>query len=242
MSKIRYKAVAAGFLILILAFGIAACGNTDSVIKKTNFANKKSNGFTNKRYAVEAVYTPDIEEDRITVEDMNSAKEIIETRLVNKNITDYEVDVDKEKCQITVRIMQPIHESNTHKFMNELGEMAYLYFKREDTQEIVMTGDDVEKAVCEYSTATEEWMVALTLKPSGTEKFTAATEELAGSMGEISICLDDTVISSPLVNEPIFTNEFVISGNFDSDSAQELADKINAGHLPFGLSCDIAGD
>ena len=43
---------------------------------------------------VEAVFSPDKQDVEITDADMDSAKAIIETRLVNNNITDYEVYAD----------------------------------------------------------------------------------------------------------------------------------------------------
>ena len=43
------------------------------------------------RGGVEAVFSPDKADAKITENDMDAAKAIIETRLVNNNITDYEV-------------------------------------------------------------------------------------------------------------------------------------------------------
>ena len=55
------------------------------------------------RGGVEAVFTPDITDSEITDEDMDAAKSIIDTRMVNQNITDYEIYADKENHQIVVR-------------------------------------------------------------------------------------------------------------------------------------------
>ena len=52
---------------------------------------------------VEAVFSPDKKDVDISSEDMDSAKAIIETRLVNQNITDYEIFADKNNNQIIVR-------------------------------------------------------------------------------------------------------------------------------------------
>ena len=49
---------------------------------------------------VEAVFSPDKEGVDITSDDMESAKLTIENRLVNENITDYEVFVDNNNLQI----------------------------------------------------------------------------------------------------------------------------------------------
>ena len=47
---------------------------------------------TDIRGGVEAMFSPDIEDAEITNENMDSAREIIETRLLNNNITDISRD------------------------------------------------------------------------------------------------------------------------------------------------------
>ena len=64
------------------------------------------------RGGVEAVFSPDKEDVSITEEDMDAAKAIIETRLVNKNITDYEVYTDADNHQIIVRFPWAADESD----------------------------------------------------------------------------------------------------------------------------------
>ena len=46
------------------------------------------------RGGVEAVFSPDKEGIEITDDDIDAAKTILETRLVNQNITDYEIYAD----------------------------------------------------------------------------------------------------------------------------------------------------
>ncbi|MBQ6947769.1 MAG: SecD/SecF family protein translocase subunit, partial [Clostridia bacterium] len=52
----------------------------------------------------------------------------------------------------------------------------------------------------------------------------------------IGIYLDDVAISWPTVNSTIDTGEAVIEGDFDSEAAQDLASKINAGALPYAMT------
>lgn len=61
---------------------------------------------------MEAVFSPDKEGVDITANDMDAAKAIIETRLVNKNITDYEVYTDNDNHQIIVRFPWAANESD----------------------------------------------------------------------------------------------------------------------------------
>ena len=190
---------------------------------------------------VEAVFSPDIEDAEITDENMDSAKEIIETRLVNKNITDYEVFVDYEKNQVVVRFPQPSDSAekfDAQEVVNDLGETAQLTFCRNtDTESVILTGDDVEKAEGGYIDGTG-YVVNLTLKSSGVSKFSNATKELAAESGTISIWMDDIQVSNPKVNEQINSKTCYIEGMESAEAAQELADKINAGALPFALTTD----
>ena len=50
--------------------------------------------------------------------------------------------------------------------------------------------------------------------------------------------MDDTLISAPSVNEKIPSGKAMISGNFTSEEAQSLANKINSGALPFKLQTE----
>lgn len=188
---------------------------------------------------VEAVFAPDIDEKKITDENMDAAKEIIETRLVGKNITDYEVFVDYDKHQVVVRFPQKNGEEfDAQKVVNELGETAQLKFcKNTDTNSVILTGDDVKKAEAGYIDGTG-YVVNLTLKSSGVSKFSAATKELAAAGGTISIWMDETQISNPKVNTQIDSDQCYIEGMEDNEAASELANKINAGSLPFALTTD----
>ena len=82
------------------------------------------------RGGVEAVFSPDKNDAEIDEEDMAAAKEIIETRLVNNNITDSEVYADNQNHQIIVRIPWAANESDFDAAApdDELGETALLTF------------------------------------------------------------------------------------------------------------------
>ena len=92
------------------------------------------------RGGVEAVFMPDIEVENITDEDMDAAKEIIETRLVNENITDSEVYADNNTKQIIVRFPWKSDETDFDPAaaVEELGETAMLTFCEGSTQDTVI--------------------------------------------------------------------------------------------------------
>lgn len=191
------------------------------------------------RGGVEAVFSPDKEDVDITDDDMDAAKAIIETRLVNKNITDYEVYTDTDNHQIIVRFPWAADESDfdAAAAVQELGETALLTFCRnEDKEDVILSGaQDIERAQAGVD-EDGNYVVYLYFTDAGTSKFASATAELVGS--KISIWMDDQEISAPTVNEAITNGTAYINGMAGSKEAKELADKINAGSLPFALSVD----
>lgn len=190
------------------------------------------------RGGVEAVFSPDKEDVDITSEDMDSAKAIIETRLVNNNITDYEVYNDNANHQIIVRFPWAADESDfdAAAAVQELGETALLTFcKGQTSTDVILSGTDVDNA----QPGVDEkgnYVVYLYFSKEGSSKFASATAELVGST--ISIWMDETMLSAPTVNEAITGGQAYITGMADADAAKELADKINAGSLPFALTVD----
>ncbi len=187
---------------------------------------------------VEAVFSPDKEGVEITTEDMDAAKSIIETRLVNNNITDYEVFADNNNNQIIVRFPWAADESNfdAAAAVQELGETAMLTFCEGETQDtVILSGTDVKQATAGVDEQ-GNYVVYLDFDQNGTAKFANATQKLVGST--ISIWMDETLLSAPKVNEAITGGTAYITGMENSDMAKELADKINAGSLPFALTVD----
>lgn len=191
------------------------------------------------RGGVEAVFSPDKEGVDITDDDMDAAKAIIETRLVNKNITDYEVYTDSDNHQIIVRFPWAADESDfdAAAAVQELGETALLSFCRnEDKADVILSGaEDIERAQAGVD-ENGNYVVYLYFTNTGKSKFATATAELVGS--KISIWMDDQEISAPTVNEAITDGTAYINGMSGSEEAKELADKINAGSLPFALTVD----
>lgn len=197
------------------------------------------------RGGVEAVFSPDKAEVDITDDDMDAAKAIIETRLVNKNITDYEVYTDTDNHQIIVRFPWAADESDfdAAAAVQELGETALLTFCRnEDKEDVILSGaEDIDRAVAGVSQTESgnEYVVYLYFTDSGKAKFDTAKRELVNQ--KISIWMDDQEISAPTVSESVLqgeSNNTYINGMANADEAKELADKINAGSLPFALTVD----
>ena len=191
---------------------------------------------------------------------LDSATEVIKTRLSSLGITDNEVYSDIKSDRIIVRFPWKVGETNfdPEAAVKELGEMAELTFRKgtdtttdEDgntvpSGELVINGDDIESAQMGYLPTDDgksaEYVVSLKLKKtsengeqSGSEKFAAATAELSGSDTPISIWMDNTMISAPTVKSTITDGSAQITGNFTAETAAKLANQINSGALPFKM-------
>ncbi len=183
-----------------------------------------------------------------TTEQLDAVTEVIKQRLTSLNINDYEVYEDDANDRVIVRFPWQAGEKDfdPEAAVKELGETAVLSFRvGTDTNEdgtpagdIVLQGNDIKKAEAmrqQTSEGTYEYVVALNLTDEAKEVFATVTSTMAGSGEAISIWMDDQMISAPAVNEAITNGEAVISGSFTAESSKSLADKINAGALPFNL-------
>ncbi len=236
-------------IVFVLILAIAYCALAGIRSKNGDLTITHIKGVSDIRWGidirggVDATFAPSEGVDA-TNQEMAAAEAIINLRLLNKNITDSEVYIDYDNDRIIVRFPWKSDEEDfdPQAAIRELGETAMLAFYEGNTVDddglptgdVVLTGANVKKAEAVVNTQTNEYMVSLELDEEGTEAFSDATLRLQGT-GYISIWMDDTMISAPLVNEHITEGKAVISGNFTAESASDLANKINAGALPFQL-------
>jgi SecD/SecF fusion protein len=107
-----------------------------------------------------------------------------------------------------------------------------------------VTGDQVESAAAIFdSQGSGLWAVSIAFLPEGEEQWAQLTAEAACAPNgdparRVAIVLDGTVLSSPSVSPSvqcgigITGGETLITGNFDEESAGELALLVRAGALP----------
>lgn len=188
---------------------------------------------------VEAVFAPtDKNTDKITESQLESAKKIIDTRLINQGVTDYETSIDNANKQIIVRFPWQAGEENfdATTAIKELGETALLEFcggSTYDEKNVVLEGKHVASASAEVIDGSP--YVLLKLTSEGRSKFATATKTYLNK--QIAICMDGQVISAPTVNDVINNGEATITGP-DYDGCVDLANTINAGSLPFAMGVD----
>ena len=190
------------------------------------------------RGGVDVTFTPPEGYDA-TPEEMAAAESIIKVRLVSQNITDYETYVDEAKDRIIVRFPWKEGETdfNPEQAVKELGETALLTFRENQSGPVVIEGKHVKSASAEPSPDGRGSQVKLELTDEGAELFSDATGRLIGQ--QISIWMDDTMISAPRVDSQIPGGVAYITGGAQGfDVKEALADRINGGALPFKLETE----
>ena len=191
-------------------------------------------------------------EHEITADDLNAAKSIIETRLVDKNINDYEVYVDGTSQTIIVQFPWQADDNSfdPEAAVKEIGETALLTFREKyevdaeglptgvTAEKVILQGTDVDRAYVSYDPDTNQYVVVLDLTDNGEAAFAEATGRLVGE--QISIWMDDICISAPNVSQKISGGTAIItSPEYDEPGpAEDLANKINGGSLPFKLAIE----
>ena len=95
----------------------------------------------------------------------------------------------------------------------------------------IVGGESLENAQSTFQDGRA--VVSFTFDTTGARLFGEAT---GANVGErLAIVLDDTVVSAPVINEPILGGSGIISGNFTVQSAETLAILLRAGALPAPL-------
>ena len=100
--------------------------------------------------------------------------------------------------------------------------------------ETIMTGADLRSASVGRDQVTSAFQINFTLTEDGTDVFGEHTANNIGS--HMAIVLDGKVISSPVIRDAITSGSGVISGDFNSESANKLALQLRYGSLPVPLS------
>ncbi|MEM7067511.1 MAG: protein translocase subunit SecD [Pseudomonadota bacterium] len=94
----------------------------------------------------------------------------------------------------------------------------------------MVQGDELTEASSGFDQRTGEPLVFFRFNATGSQKFARITSENVGQ--PFAIVLDDTVLSAPIINEPIIGGSGQISGNFTPQTANDLAVLLSAGALP----------
>ncbi len=108
---------------------------------------------------------------------------------------------------------------------------------------VEVTGEAIDGATAglvpsSTGATTNEWGVFIDFDSEGTQQFREVTERLVtlqGVRNQFAIVLDGRVISAPQTISAITDGSPQISGSFDQESSQTLADQLRFGALPIGF-------
>jgi len=170
---------------------------------------------------LEAVDTPEAKVDEDAVQ---RVVKIIEKRVNEIGLTEPIIQRQGER-RIIVEL-PGIKEPE--KAIEMLGKTALLEFQ-DESGTTVMTGKDLKDAKAEIG-QNKNSVVSLEFSSDGTKLFGDLTTKNVGK--HISILLDKTVLTSPVVNEPIPSGKAIITGSRSIEEAQNLAILLRSGSLP----------
>ncbi|SFL10989.1 protein translocase subunit SecD [Streptomyces pini] len=104
---------------------------------------------------------------------------------------------------------------------------------------VAVPGTDVTDAAALFDDQRAQgWIVTMEFDSDGAEKFADITEELstqAEPRNQFAIVLDGEVVSAPRVSERLGGGSAEISGSFNQQSAEELANILSYGALPLSF-------
>ena len=174
----------------------------------------------------------------ITQSGMESVLEVMRNRLDNAGYTEALAYLYGDDMLV---IELPSVEDPTSEATNFM-QTAKLEFKINGSSTASLTGEDVASATAGYNNVSTgvEHVVMLEFTPEGASKFASATKTCAMNKKTLDIYVDGVLISSPNVDSQyassgITGGEAVISGNFTQESAEALANNIDAGALQYNL-------
>ena len=218
--------IALAVIVFFVCIAVFGCGEDIKGIRDMRFG-------IDIRGGVEAVFEPSGLKKKLTAEQLEMAREVIETRLDSQNILDREVTVDEKAGDVIVRFPWKSDEKNfdPETAIQELGEMAELTFRGPDNT-VYIKGSDVSRSQVAVDQQ-KNYVVELEFSSEGAKKFADATEKLVGQ--QMGIYMDDDLISNPTVNAKITGGKAEITGMSSKEEAQSLSDKINSGSLPFSM-------
>ena len=124
--------------------------------------------------------------------------------------------------------------SDPNEILNIVGTPAHLTFVDPEGN-IVIEGKNIKTAKAGYySDSGNEPIIAFELDDEGAKAFAESTTANIGKV--ITIMLDETVVSAPVVNSAITEGSGIIEGFSDIQDAQTKANLIMSGALPLDIT------
>jgi protein-export membrane protein SecD len=100
---------------------------------------------------------------------------------------------------------------------------------------IMVSGDRLTDAQAGFDQRTGEPIISFKFDGVGAKEFADVTKAYPPETQRFAIVLDKTVISAPVIQEPILGGSGQINGNFTAQGANDLAGQLRSGALPAPL-------
>ena len=175
------------------------------------------------------------EGEEVTEDDIDAIIAVLGKRAFNAGYTETQVVRLNGENRIRVDIPDMDDFTAAKELMGATAQLEFFYFTQAGEYVHVLSGAQVENAVATQDPQTFKNIVALEFDDSARESFAEATRTTAGTGLPIYIALDGAIISAPVAETEINSTECIISGDFDSAEAKELANLISSGSLPCTL-------
>lgn len=216
------------FLIIILGLGLLTYSGFFGVKNVFGYRVKSFNETINKGLDLQGgISVLEEIQGEADNETIGRTIEMLNMRLNPEGVK--EIAITKEgKNKIRIEIPG---EFDSKKVLESIGKTGKLEFKGPD-EAVILTGSDVKDAIA-YLDDMGKPTIGLELKEAGAKKFADATGKFKGQ--QITIYMDEEVLTSPTVNDVITTGKAVITGSASLDEAKRQANIIKSGALPVTL-------
>ncbi|MFB9326516.1 protein translocase subunit SecD [Paenibacillus aurantiacus] len=164
----------------------------------------------------------------ITKEALQQTAKSLAKRADSFGVTEPEVTTEGTN-RIRARIAGVQDEATVREMMKKPAELT---FRGPDGKKELLGNDFVEGAAEVAMDEMNQPMILIEVKDK--EKLREVSQRLLGQ--ELSIYLDEEMLSNPVVRDVLGNGSATISGNYTMTEAKELADIINMGALPLKLT------
>lgn len=231
------------FLLIVALFASLISTTVTGIGKKINLGLDLQGGFE-ILYEVEPV-------DKSQKVDRGLLEATVQTlndRVNRLGISETVIDIEGED-RIRVQLAGVENQTAAREM---LSTSALLTF-RDVNDEVLLDGSDLKEGSARQDFHSETNQPIVTLKLKDANKFGEATTEILQMRPNNLLVIwmdfkegdsfleeiekeDPKFISAPSVDQPLYTSDVMITGNFTVEEAQRLADIINAGSLPVHMT------
>ena len=196
--------------------------NYNSILSKIGQGIDLSGGYY-------VVLTPENSKGNSDQEVLEDAMEILRARLDDKGYTEAVISI-QDGNKIRVEIPQVEDDGTVLEIIGQTGQLTF----QDSTGYVWLNGEDhIESAYVAPNTQDGGYMVVLNFTARGTTRFAEATGIIKDMETKtLKICLGDSVVSAPQVNEQINNSSAQITGDFTYEEASSIASVIDSGKLP----------